>query len=386
MKFDNKKIVEVKEEITKIIKESEDKSKGIVEAIEVFNTAKNQELVEKIAAEAEQASQDKEYEKSLGLRQLSKKEKEFYELLKNPEQAITAKQIDIIPNDTMDYTLANIKKKSRLSEMISFTPSNIKKWILASNSGKASWGGLYDKIVEELSASFEILDYELGKLSVALIIPKAIRDLALPFVDKYFTAILNDAMNDGIEIGYLNGTGLNQPIGVFKKVDDFNTDKSAKDKTVITTLTGFSPKQLAPILSTLSHGGLRDVSKLTLVCNPSDQFLYIDPALYGETREAGYVQKTARPIDVIATANCPQGKAGFTMPGLYSMGFSGLNINEYKETKALDDANILIAKVYGNGRALDNDTFVPFDPTKLMEFVPSVQVVNEVKTKASTSI
>lgn len=379
MKFDDKQ-KELKQEIKDILEKSDDKTEAIINAIEKYNTVTNQEMIRQIQEEAERASHDEDFKKSLGLRQLSKNEKGFYEFLKVPKQTITADQIDIIPVETVDYTLANVKKKSRIAELINFAPSTVKKWFIAEKSGKASWGGLTDKITEELSASFDTLNYELGKLSVAMIIPKAIRDLAVEFVDKYFIAIFEEVLNDGIEEGYLFGTGVNSPIGVFKSVTEVNDDKTAKDKALLTNVTGFSPKQMTDILTTLCHNGLRQVSDIKLVCNPLDNYMYVQPALLGESRDGGFVQKSAYKIDVIETANCPKGKAGFTMPGYYTMGFSGLKVDEYKETLALDDANLLIGKVYGNGRAIDNDVFVPFDPTKLEEFIPHVSVVGTVET------
>ena len=52
-----------------------------------------------------------------------------------------------------------------------------------------------DTIKGELNATIEGINMEVNKLSVYLVIPKAIRDLALPFVDKYFLAILQVATN-----------------------------------------------------------------------------------------------------------------------------------------------------------------------------------------------
>jgi hypothetical protein len=75
---------------------------------------------------------------------------------------------------------------------------------------------------------------------------------------------------------------------------------------------------------------------------------------------------------VIEEPNIAAGKAVITMPGVYTMGFSGLRVNEYKETKALEDADLLIAKVYGNGRAEDDNCAYVFNPTKLEEYKPHV--------------
>lgn len=369
---------DLKQEVKKILEENPDKAEAVLEAIDRMNTANNQALIDKITADAEKAAADQEYKKSLNLRNLSENVKKFYEFLKTPKQAITAEQIDILPTELVDYTLANVKKNSRVAELITYAPGGVKKWYTASKSGKARWGKLDDSIIEDIEAVFETLDIEVGKMFAAMIIPKAIRDLSLEFIDVYITAILNEIMNDGIEEGYFVGTGKDQPIGIFKKVDDFNADKTAKDKAISTTITGFAPKQLAPVKKYLSNGGLRQVSSIFLVCNPEDNYEFVEPALYGESVNGEFVQKSKTKIEVIESANCPKGKAAFTLKGLYTMGFSGIQVNEYKETKALDDANLLIAKVYGNGRAVDNNVAYVFDPSKLEEYVPKFQTITGV--------
>jgi hypothetical protein len=59
------------------------------------------------------------------------------------------------------------------------------------------------------------------------------------------------------------------------------------------------------------------------------------------------------------------------------MGFSGLQVHEYTETKALEDADLLIAKVYGNGRADDDNVAYVFNVTKLEEYIPTVLTKTE---------
>lgn len=36
----------------------------------------------------------------------------------------------------------------------------------------------------------------------------------------------------------------------------------------------------------------------------------------------------------------------------------------------MDDADVIIAKAYGNGRAVDDDVCFYFDPTNLVEYIP----------------
>ena len=59
------------------------------------------------------------------------------------------------------------------------------------------------------------------------------------------------------------------------------------------------------------------------------------------------------------------------------MGATAFRINEYKETKAMDDMDLVIGKCYANGRAIDDNCAVVFDVTKLEEYVlPVTQVTN----------
>ena len=89
-----------------------------------------------------------------------------------------------------------------------------------------------------------MLPLDVKKMTVFLVIPKAIQDLALPFVDKYFTAILAEAMQDGLVSGYLTGNGKTGPVGIMNKIESFKSDGTAAAKTVLNTVTKFSPKVL----------------------------------------------------------------------------------------------------------------------------------------------
>lgn len=368
----------LKEELKGILEQSEDKSDAILQAADRIVTERYKELIDGILVQQERAESDKAYRETLNLRALSKEEKDFYEKLKNPKQAITADQIDIIPTSIIDKTMEDIKKESALLSLVTFTPSDVKKWITASHSGTFGWGGLTDELVQEVSGEIKPLNIELAKLHVMLIIPKAIRDLSLPFVDKYFMAVLKEVFNDGLEYGYLQGHKENEPVGVYYQIEKSTNNVHTAKATQ--TIKGFSPKELASVLKTLCNDGKRVISKLCLVCNPLDRYEYVNPALYGDTINGGYVSKAFMPIEVIESVNNPQGKALFTIPGVYTMGNYGMKIDEYKETKAIEDADLIIAKTYANGRADDDNCAVVIDVTKLVEYVPKVVTVTDLAT------
>lgn len=366
---------ELKKKVVQKIDESDDKNEAVFEAIEMVVSAQHEDLIKQIVEENEKAKHDTEYRQSLGLKNLSKNEKQFYEGFKDVKQAITAAQIDIIPEEIIDRTLDDVKTASPILKLVDMAPANVKKWLVASHSGKAVWGELTDEIKGELLATITSMNIEINKLTAYLVIPKSIRELALPFVDKYFTAILAEAMQDGLVSGYIDGDGKTAPIGIMRQIETTNSDGTHKEKTVLTNITKFSPKGLSGVRKTLTNNGMRTVSKLFLLCNPLDEAEYVDPCMYGENLTGGWTDKSFMPIEKIADANVPQGKAIFTIEKAYTMGVSGTKVTEYDQTKAMDDADLVVAKCYANGRAVDDNTAVVFDVTKLQEYVlPITQV------------
>lgn len=368
---------ELQQKVKELLDGAEDKSAAIYEAAEMIINAKHDTLIKELVEQNARAAADESYRKSLGLHTLSKEESEFYEKVKGGVyQAITAKQIDIMPTSIVDRMLEDVKKASDILTLVNFAPADVKHWITGEHSGKAAWGTeLTSEITGELSATIKGIDLEQHKLTVYMVIPKAISDLALPFVDKYFRAILAEAMQDGLVEGYLNGNGKTGPVGITKKLETFTSTGTAQDKTKLNTIKKFSPKGLKEVRKTLSNKGKRRVTELHLICNPLDEAEYVDPCLYGEALTGGYRNTSFMPIVKHVDANCPEGTGIFTLKGVYTMGTSGVRFDEYDQTKAMEDANLVIGKCYANGRADDDNCAVVFDITKLEEYVLPVNQV-----------
>lgn len=359
---------ELKQKVLDAFNEAEDKNEGFFNAIETYVAAKNQDLIDQIVSDAKANNRS-------GFRQLTDNEKSFYNILKaGAKQAVTADQIDIIPTEIIDYTLNDVKEPSGIRKLIKFAPANVKKWLFGSKTGGASWGTLTSAITAEITATLTSANMDVFKLSAYCVIPKAIRDLEIGYVDRYFTAVLNEAIQDGEANAFLYGDGKVAPIGVTKQIGSMNADGTHKAKTKVATVTKLSPKGLSGVLKTLTNNGKRKVSKLYLICNPLDEAEYVNPALYGDSVTGGWVNKSFMPIEVIADANVTQGDGVFTIENAYTMGYYGAKVDEYKETKALEDADLIIAKVYANGRADDDNTAVYFDITNLEEYVSPLSI------------
>lgn len=374
MKF-NEIDKELQQKVVDLLEGAENKSEAIAQAADMIASKKYEKLIAELTEQNARAAADEDYRKSLNLRILSKEETEFYEKFRDIKQAITASQVDIIPTTVVDKTLEDVKKASDLLSLVDFAPADVKKWLIGTHTGEAVWGDLTAGITGELSATIKGVNFEQHKLSVFMVIPKAIRDLALPFVDKYFTAILAEAMRNGLEEGYLNGNGKTGPVGIMNKLEAFKTNGTAAAKDVLSTIKKFSPKGLAGVRKTLSNNGKRVVPALELICNPLDEAEYVDPAMFGEALVGGYRNTSFMPINKHVTPNCPQGKGIFTLKGVYTMGATGAKFTEYDQTKAMEDADLVIGKCYANGAAVDDNCAVVFDITKLEEYVlPVTQV------------
>lgn len=286
---------------------------------------------------------------------------------------------DVIPNEIIDITLKDVHEQSDVLKLVNFAPAGVNKWLSGSHTGAAAWGKLTDTLTNELTSSITSLQMDVNKMYVLLIVPKSVRELALPLVDKYFTAVLTEAMRDGIVAAYLNGNGVNQPIGLTYKLP--NSDNAVVAKDVRTDVTDFQ-SGLGIIKTALANGGKRTVGKVYCIANPSTAYQYVEPALYVMT-STGRISTALTEVELIVDTNAPEGKAIFTIENAYTMGLRDVRVDEYKETKAIDDADLFIAKAYGNGRPDDDATAVIVDATKLEAYAYPTKA--KTRTKATGS-
>ena len=72
---------EVKDKVKQLLDNApaDQKADAIMQSIEMIEEAAHADLINQVVAEAERAGHDADYKKQLGLRNLSQKEKKFYE-------------------------------------------------------------------------------------------------------------------------------------------------------------------------------------------------------------------------------------------------------------------------------------------------------------------
>ncbi|PKM75924.1 MAG: phage major capsid protein [Firmicutes bacterium HGW-Firmicutes-15] len=351
----------------------ENKTEAILSAMHEFIEASTAGIVEQYAQDAVRAQEDADFAKSLGLRTLNKDEKAFYSKFGvGVKNALTFEQEDVIPVTIIERTLDSVKKESGLLGYVRIVPAGVKKWISAAATGAAAWGAITASISAELSATITGINMDAFRLAAYLLVPKGIVALGEAYVDRYFRAILAEAMVDGLEYAVIDGDGKDEPIG-FSRLLNTSVDGVHTAKTAVALAT-FAPEDYGPVIEVLTNGGKRKVEEVLLICNPADYFATILPASMSFVNGT-WAPNFSFPTRVIQTVNCDEGSPVLALPNMYDLGIQAVKLDVYKETKALDDVDVLIAKTYGNGRAVDDACAVVLDISGLARYIDTVNTV-----------
>lgn len=359
---------------------------GICELIEKDVLEKAQELA---------GVHDQQVLASRGVRQLTSKEKKYYEKLidafksENPKQALTNPEI-VMPETVLDAVFDDLQTEHPLLSHISFTNTRgaIKFLFSKNDFQKAVWGKLCAEITKEIEASFSEIDMTLMKLSAFIPVCEAMLDLGPVWLDSYVRQILYEALANGLEDGIINN--LNTTTGPVGMIADMTTGSggvgaatfTAKTATPITDL---QPATLGAQLAKLAvdaAGKSRAIRDVILIVNPTDYFTKVFPATTVMNGAGVYVNNVLPyPMTVIQSAAVATGKAVLGLGYKYFMGIgmdSRAGRIEYSdEFKWLDDERVYKIKLYANGMPMDNNAFQYLDISGLKPAAVRVTIENE---------
>lgn len=245
-----------------------------------------------------------------GVRQLTSKEREYYQKLSeamkapNPKQAV--ENLDVVmPFTILDKVFEDLKTNHPLLSKIQFTSVTGLTRMMMNTNGyqKAAWGKLCAEIIQELTSGFKEVDVTLSKLSAFLPVCKAMLDLGPEWLDRYVREVLYEALANGLEDGIVNGTGKDMPIGMTRQVGESVSVKGGeypeKKAIKITKFDDVQLGKLAAIMAINEKGQSRTVDSLILVVNPADYFSKVLPATQRPAPGGGYVNTLPFPIEII---------------------------------------------------------------------------------------
>ena len=323
-----------------------------------------------------------------GVRQLTSKERTFYEALigamksDDPKQALTG--IDkTYPETVIDAVFDDLEENHPLLSKINFQRAGLlTKIIVSSTGGKASWQELGSEVVNELNAEFIEINLSMAQVTAYIPIKRYMLDMGPAWLDRYVRGMLSEAVAVEVERGIVVGTGKNEPIGMTKALTGA-IDNVYQDKAVGATITTLDAAAYGAILDKLSqgrNGHRRPVSRVLMLVNPADYFTKVFPATTVRTTDGGYNSNTLPfPTDVVQSVAVPQGKAIFGIGDKYFMalGTAGkAGTIEYSDQyHFLKLERVYMTYFYGNGMPLDDNAFVVADISGIKPSVLDVRVI-----------
>lgn len=340
-----------------------------------------QKIEENVLEQARElmAEQDTTILAQRGVRQLTSKEKEYYEKIieamksQNPKQALN--DVDVVmPETIIDSVFDELQTNHPLlSKLSATTVTGLTRMMMNTNGEqKATWGKLTAKIIEELTSGFKEVDVTQDKLSAFLPVSKAMLDLGPAWLDNYVRQVLYEALANGLEHGIVCGTGKDEPIGMMRQVGDgvviTGGEYPQKEAIKMTALDIEQMGNVTAIMARNDKGQARTVTGLILLVSPVDYFRRVLPATRMLTPDGNYASVLPVDAEIIQSAAVPEGKAVYGMAPKYFLGV-GMARNgriEYSdEYRFLEDERVYLIKLYAHGFAKDNNAFMVLDITEL---------------------
>lgn len=245
-----------------------------------------------------------------------------------------------------------------------------------------SWGPITSAITAQVQGAIRFIDINHNKYTAFFLIPKDFVRFNFGFapmwVDAYIRNILSETVAFGLEKAIVTGDGDGQPTGLaFDVSAQVNNKYSEKDAVEITTWDDYRDA-IADNLLLDANGDYRTISEVLMVVNPVDYIKKIRPATQVIT-QAGIQNMINRafPTNVVQS---PFVTAGTAKVGIAENYFAAINggqsgIIEYSdEYQFLEDNRVYTTRVYGNGRPVDNVSFLNLDISGLEEYATPVKV------------
>lgn len=327
-----------------------------------------------------------------GVRQLTVKEKDYYQKLgdamksADPRQAVNNLDV-VMPETVFDSIFEDIETEHSLLSAVNFmnTRGAIRMMMNTHGYQRAVWGKLCAPIIQEITSGFKEVETGLFKLSAFIPVCKAMLDLGPEWLDRYVRMILAEALLNGWEYAIAGGTGKDEPIGMNRQVgEEVSVTGGVYPEKVPIAVSDFSPAtmgNLASLLAADPNGHARRADGLILVVNPQDYYQRVMPATTVQAPDGTYRNDVFPiPLRVIQSPAKPRGRATLGIARLY-WAFAGMSRDgriEYSdEYHFLEDERVYLIKTYGNGMPADNNAFLELDISGLTPARYKVTAVEE---------
>lgn len=361
---------EKKQAYINMLKDENATEEQLQNAVDEMFVALQEDLTEKITAEARDHAMDNQVLLARGNHVLTSEEMAFYNKVVedggfNDES--------ILPESVQERVFEGLVKDRPLLQAIGLQDLGaVTKFIYSDPTLAYAWKEIFGDITGQVNAAFRDEKITQLKLTAFGAIPNDMFELGPVWVDRYMVTLLIESLGAGLEYGLVNGRGpaQDEPVGLLK---DVNPETGAvTDKESSGTLT-FAPSECGEVvvgelygvlanLSTDADGEYRKVlNKVVMVVNPID--LLAVNARHTIQNDAGtFVTNLPYNLQVVDSEEIPVGKALFFVKGEYIAAIAGgYKLKKFDQTLAIEDATLYTIKRFANGRPKDNKAAVVYD-------------------------
>lgn len=295
--------------------------------------------------------------------QLTSKEKKFF------AEAVEKQTVDgldeTFPTTIIETLMEGISQEHPLLSQIDnqYTEAVIKYIYSDPSEQTAYWDVIPADIRQILIGAFKSLDLQASKLSGFIALPKGYFKLGPAWLAQYVTTFLREVMTATLEEGVVNGDGKLKPIGMMRKLSGaVDGVYPAKETVAITELT---PISLGGPRALLAKEKMIN-GQISMVVNPVTYETKVSPNLFFQNTQTGAWTKLPLPNgeNVVQSYAVPEGKAVLGNLKNYLLAVAGdLELELYKETLAIEDMDLYIAKMFAAGVAKNSNAFIVLDLT-----------------------
>ncbi|CEG23132.1 Phage capsid family protein [Planococcus massiliensis] len=357
-----------KQALTAVLSKEDVTEKETTEAYENYFNALQTEVATAITKEVNNEMLDRSILQQRGQNVLTSEETKFFN-----EVVVSGGFSDdsILPVTTQERVFEDLVKEHPLLDALGLQDLGaVTRYIDADPTKAYAWGPLFGPIAGQVAAAFSEQTITQLKLTAFAVIPNDMLELGPVWIERYVRALLVESYSTGLEFGFVNGSGVNQPVGLLK---DVNSDTGAITNKVSSGTLTFAPSEYGEIvqgelynvvsaLSTNEKGEGRKVAgKVVMVVNPVDA---IGVQFRNTIQTANGQWVTAMPfnIQVIESEEVPAGKAIFFVKGEYlAVIAGGYKLKKFDQTLAIEDATLYTIKQFANGKPKDNKAALVYD-------------------------
>lgn len=289
-----------------------------------------------------------------------------------------------MPETIIDRVIDDIRKAHPLLDAINFqNVAYMTRIVLNAAPGSAAvWGKITTAITQELNGSLKEMNMVQCKLTAFMCISQDLVALGPVWIDRYVIATLSEAIALGLETAIVDGDGKDKPVGMTRTLpaDESATGVNYERKTKV-VLSELTPQAWGPIVAMLAKDPLDenkaraiDGNDLIFLVNPFDYWEKIMPATTFRRQDGSYARDILPvPAQMFQTSALTKGEA---ILGIGSNYFLGLGPGGQKgvitpddSVRFFEDERAYKAKLLGNGRPLDNNSFVLLDISTMLNYV-----------------